>query len=102
MKLAADSPLAPKSIGTCPAACTASLCIGTPNSAATAASSAIGSMVPTSLFAHMTLTSATSSACAASSARSALTDTTPSASTGSHVTRAPSCCSSHSTVSTTA
>ena len=37
------------------------VCIGTPNSAATAASSAIGMTVPTSLLAHITDTSATSS-----------------------------------------
>ena len=49
--------------GSAPTAWTASLCIGTSNSAATAASSAIGMMVPTSLLAHMTETSATSSWC---------------------------------------
>ena len=59
--LIADSPLAVKSTGIWPTAWIASLCIGTSNSAATAASSAIGMMVPTSLLAHITDTSATSS-----------------------------------------
>ncbi|SLI37038.1 Uncharacterised protein [Mycobacteroides abscessus subsp. abscessus] len=80
----------------------ASLCIGMPNSCATAASSWIGSMVPTSLLAHMIEISATSSACSSSAARSVRGETRPCASTGSQVTRAPSCCSSHSTASITA
>ena len=68
--LAADSPLALKSTGSCAAACTASLCIGTSYSRATAARSAIGMIVPISLFAHMIVTSAVSSAWRSSSARS--------------------------------
>ena len=99
--LIADRPLAAKSTGIWPTAWIASLCIGTSNSAATAANSAIGMMVPTSLLAHITETSATSSwSCRA--ARSAAGATEPSASTGSHVTSAPSCSTSHSTASRTA
>src|SRR6185312_14912219 len=67
----------------------ASLCIGTSNSAATAASSAAGMTVPTSLLAHMTETSATSS-WRVSTSRSAAADTEPSAAVGSQVTSAPS------------
>lgn len=59
--LIADNPLAVKSTGSWPTAWTASLCIGTPNSAATAANSATGCTVPTSLLAHITETRATSS-----------------------------------------
>ena len=57
----ASSPLAPKSTGSWPTACTASECRGTPCARAIWASAAIGCTVPTSLFAHMTLTRATSS-----------------------------------------
>ena len=49
--LIADSPDAAKPTGIWPTVWTASLCIGTSNSAAIAASSAIGMMVPTSLLA---------------------------------------------------
>ena len=99
--LIAESPLAAKSTGNWPTAWTASLCIGTPNSAATAASSATGITVPTSLLAHITDTSATSSwLCSAS--RSAAADTEPSAAVGSQVTWAPSCSTSQFTESSTA
>ena len=97
----AESPLAAKSTGNCPTACTASLCIGTPNSAATAASSAAGMTVPTSLLAHITDTSATSS-WLRSTSRSASADTEPSAAVGSQVTSAPSCSTSQFTESRTA
>jgi hypothetical protein len=58
-------------------------------------------MVPTSLFAHITDTSATSS-CSRSASRSAAGATEPSDAVGSHVTSAPSCSASHSTESSTA
>ena len=54
--------------------------------AASAASSATGWTVPTSLFAHMTVTRAISSPCAASSAASAAGWIRPSSSTGSQLT----------------
>ncbi len=59
--LSAATPLAAKSTGTCPTAWIASVCSGTPAAAATLASSAIGWTVPTSLLAHITVTTATSS-----------------------------------------
>ena len=99
--LIADRPLAVKSTGIWPIACTASLCIGTSNSAATAANSASGMIVPTSLLAHITDTSATSS-CSCSASRSAAGATEPSDAVGSQVTSAPSCSASHSTESSTA
>jgi hypothetical protein len=99
--LIAESPLAANSTGSWPTACTASLCMGTPNSAAIAASSAIGMMVPTSLLAHITDTSATSS-WLSSTSRSADADTEPSGAVGSQVTSAPSCSTSQCTESSTA
>ena len=83
-------------------ACTASVCIGTPNSWATAASSRIGLTVPTSLLAHMTDTSATLSGARSSAARSTVGGTRPSASTGSSSSSAPSRACSHSAESSTA
>ena len=61
---------AAKSTGSAPTACTASVWNGTPNSCAIAASSAIGCTVPTSLLAHITLTTAAASGSAASASRS--------------------------------
>ena len=55
----ASTPDSAKDTGSTPAACTASVWNGMPCSWATAASSAIGWTVPTSLLAHMMLTSAT-------------------------------------------
>ena len=52
-----------------PTACTASVCRGTPCSWATSASSRTGFTVPTSLFAHITDTSAARSGASASAAR---------------------------------
>ena len=54
-----SAPLAAKSTGTCPAACTASVWKGTPNSWATSASARTSCTVPTSLLAHITDTRAT-------------------------------------------
>ena len=64
----ASAPEAAKSTGSWAAACTASVWNGTPNSCATAASSATGSTAPTSLFAHITLTTAAEDGSAASAA----------------------------------
>ena len=58
--VSASTPLAAKSTGTCPTACTASVCSGTPTSCATAASAGMSLTVPISLLAHMTLATATS------------------------------------------
>ena len=55
----ASRPLAAKSSGSAPNACTASEWNGTSHADATAASASIGWTVPTSLLAHMTVTSAT-------------------------------------------
>ena len=57
----ASRPLAAKSTGRWPTACTASECTGMPCSAHRAATSATGCTVPTSLLAHITDTSATAS-----------------------------------------
>ena len=54
-------PLRAKSTGTWPTACTASECTGIPCSWAISTTSATGWTVPTSLLAHITLTSATDS-----------------------------------------
>ena len=67
--VSASAPLSAKCTGTCAAACTASVCSGIRCSAQTAASSAIGAIVPTSLFAHITLTRATLSGSGAIAAR---------------------------------
>ena len=65
---------------------------GCRRSAAIAASSPTGCTVPTSLFAHITVTSATVVGVApSSSSRSASRSTRPCASTGSQLTSAPSC-----------
>ncbi len=96
------SPESAKDSGREPKAWTASEWTGTREAAAKSVISAIPWTVPTSLLAHITLTSATDAESACSSVRSASSDTRPWASTGSHVTRAPSWRSSHSTVSWTA
>ena len=84
--VSASAPLAAKSTGSCPAACTASVWNGTPCSRATAASSATGWTVPTSLFAHITLTSATLSGSRSIAARSDVRAAArPVASTGSQL-----------------
>ena len=57
MTVSAATPPAAKSTGTCPTACIASVWNGTPVAAASAASSATGWTVPTSLLAHITVTS---------------------------------------------
>lgn len=100
----ASRPLAAKSRSIWPNACTASECIGTPNSRATSASSGTGRMVPTSLFAHIAVTSATSSGPAprSNAARSASGRTRPCPSTSSHSTTAPSWSASQYTASSTA
>ena len=59
-------------------------------------------IVPVSLLAHITLTRATSPGSRASASRSAVGETRPTASTGSHSTRAPSWSASQCTVSSTA
>src|SRR5699024_5463410 len=96
------TPLAAKSTSTCPNACTASVCTGIPNSLHTSASSATGLTVPTSLLAHMTLTSATLSGSTSTAARSWSGPSAPGWSTSSQVTSAPACSPIHSTVSSTA
>ncbi len=63
---------------------------------ATAASSPTGCTVPTSLFAHMTVTSATEPGPRRSRPRASDGCTRPAASTGSHSTTAPSCSASQS------
>ena len=101
----ASTPDAAKSTGSCAAACTASVWKGTPYSCATAASAAIGCTAPTSLLAHMTLTSAAPSAPsgpAVSAARSESACTSPQSSTGSHCGDAPSASASQWTESSTA
>ena len=100
--VSASAPLAAKSTGSCAAACTASVWNGTPYSCATAASSLTGCTVPTSLFAHITLTTATCSGACAIAARSASGRTTPSAPTASQTASAPWASSSHRTESRTA
>src|SRR5665648_34955 len=60
-----------------------------PHRWASSTTSATGCTVPTSLFAHITLTSATSSPCAASSAASAARSSRPTPSTGSSTASAP-------------
>ena len=85
----ASAPLAAKSTGSCAAACTASVWKGMPYSCATAASSATGWTVPTSLFAHITLTTATWSGAREMAVRSASGRTPPSVSTPSQIASAP-------------
>ena len=77
---------AAKSTGTWPTAWIASVWNGMPRSAASAASSATGCTVPTSLLAHIAVTTAISSPWRSSSSRSASTATRPAASTGSQLT----------------
>src|SRR4029078_360843 len=79
-----------------------SLCTGMPNSCASAAISATGCTVPTSLLAHITLTSATEPGSASMAARTVSGWTRPTWSTSSQVTLAPSCVSRKSTQSRTA
>ena len=98
----ASSPEARKSTGTEPKAWTASEWTGTPARCASSTISATGWMLPTSLLAHITVTRAIEAGSRDSSASSTARSTTPSASTGSQDTSAPSCRSSHSTVSSTA
>jgi hypothetical protein len=103
VRVSASTPATATSTGSTPTACTASVWNGTPCSAATAASAATGCTVPTSLLAHITETIATVSGPASSSAaRSVSGCTRPCRSTGSQLTSAPSCRTSHSTESTTA
>ena len=73
-----------------------------PYSCATAASSATGCTVPTSLFAHITLTTATWSAEREMAERSASGHTPPSVSTPSQIASAPWVSSSQRTESSTA
>ena len=98
----ASAPLAAKSTGSCAAAWTASVWNGMPYSCATAASSATGCTVPTSLFAHITLTTATWPAARETAARSASGHTAPSTSTPSQTGSAPCVSSSQRTESRTA
>ena len=99
----ASRPLAAKSTGSCPKACTASEWNGTPYARATAASSVIGCTVPTSLFAHITVTSATDCGVRGDRGLAGRPGATrPAASTGSHSTTAPSCSASHRAASSTA
>ncbi len=98
----ASAPLSAKCTGTCAAACTASVWNGIWYSAATAASSATGAIVPTSLFAHMTLTSATLSGSASIAARRVSADTRPVPSTASQQISAPSWLASQFAESSTA
>ena len=102
MIVSASTPLAAKFTGTCPAACTASVWKGIWCPRATEASSAIGWIVPTSLFAHMTLISATEPGSAPMAARSVSGGRKPSESTGSQVTSAASWLASHCAESSTA
>ena len=69
---------------------------------ATAASSLTGCTAPTSLFAHITLTTATCSGACAIAARSAAGRTMPSSPTASQTASAPWASSSHRTESSTA
>ena len=73
-------------MGTKPAACAASVCIGTPRERATRARSAIGCTTPISLLASITDTSTVSGASTASSEAGV---TRPSARTGRYDTRSP-------------
>ena len=90
------------STGTAQNAWTASTWKGTPAASHRAASSATGCTVPTSLLAHITVTSATSAARSASSRSSCPGSTRPVASTSSQTSSAPSCAASHSAASDTA
>ena len=86
--------------GSCRAACTASTCSSTPRARHTAAIASIGWIVPISLFAQPTLTSATSSSsCAATAGRARRG---PSPSTGTSRTASPSRCKPRTTSRTDA
>ena len=76
-----------RSIGTCPTACTASVWNSTPFSRQTAPISAMGSTVPISLLANITLTRQVSGRIAACTASGV---TIPVSETGSSVTEKPS------------
>ena len=77
-----STPLAPKSNGRCPKACTASVCIHAPSAAANSPTAETGCTTPVSLFTHITDTTATASSSVSSRAPS---DTTPSASHRHHL-----------------
>ena len=96
------APDAAKSTGTAPRAWTASVCNGTPWSAASRAASATGWTVPISLLAHISVARAVRSGAAASAAPHAARSTRPSSSTGTSTGSAPSCAASQSTTSRTA
>src|SRR2546422_2072241 len=83
--------------GTLPTACTASEWKQTPAARQRSASRAIGWTVPTSLFTHITLTSATPRASASSSASSS---TTPEALTPTRISSPPRCCTACAAAST--
>ena len=102
VNVSASMPLAAKSTGTWPTACTASVCTGMPWTCAIRAVSTTGWTVPTSLLAHITDTSATESGSRSIEARSASRSRRPRSSTGSSSTSAPSCSASQCTASRTA
>ena len=102
MIVSASAPLSAKCTGTCAAACTASVWNGIRCSAQTAASSATGAIVPTSLFAHITLTSATLPGSGPIAARRLSADTIPVPSTPIQPISAPSWLASQCTESSTA
>ena len=98
----ASTPESAKDTGRMPAACTASVWNGMPCSCAIAASCSIGWMVPTSLFAHMMLTTATASGSSAIAAARVSGRTPPWPSTGSSTNSACSCSASQRAESSTA
>ena len=100
--VSASAPLSANCTGTSAAACTASVCSGIRCSAQTAASSAIGAIVPTSLFAHITLTSATLSGSGPIVSRRLSADTIPVPSTPIQPISAPSWLASQPAESSTA
>ena len=95
-----SAPLSSKRTGRWATACTASVWNGTPCSRATAASSATGCIVPTSLLAHMTL--ATAMPPGASASRRVSAPMWPQRSGSSQVTATPREPSRYSTGSSTA
>jgi hypothetical protein len=100
--VSAAAPEAAKSTGIWPIAWMASVWNGMPRAAASAASSATGCTVPTSLLAHMPVMTAISSPWRSSSSLNASTETRPAASTGSQLTCAPSVRPNQCTASSTA
>ena len=98
--MTACAPTSTTFTGIWPNDCTASVWNGTPASLQSAAIARTGSTVPTSLFAHITVHSATSPPRSDSLIWARLTR--PRASTPSHSTWAPSCAANHSTGSRTA